>query len=85
VKLIKANKHQCLRLSERINITVAFLDGKQLGDELSKPMRVASECFARFLQKLLHFINTFTNAGLWKLLWKNKEQRLFSTICQFAC
>jgi hypothetical protein len=73
VKRVKANEHQCLRLSERIIIIVGFLEGKQLGDELSEPLRKALVYFAIFLQKCLEFMNTFANADWLKLFWNNKD------------
>ncbi|CAF2793172.1 unnamed protein product [Rotaria sp. Silwood2] len=76
VKRTKANRHQCLRLSERIDILTGFLRERKFDDALSESMKTALHNFITFLQKSLHFIEIFTNASFFKRLFHNKDYLL---------
>ncbi|CAF0994000.1 unnamed protein product [Didymodactylos carnosus] len=61
-----------MRLSERIEIFVGFLQEKNFDMIWSEPMKRALIYFAIFLQECHKRMNTFTKAGSFKRLWNNK-------------
>ncbi|CAF4776402.1 unnamed protein product, partial [Rotaria sp. Silwood1] len=69
----KANRHKCLRLSERIDILTGFLHEQKLDDTLNESMKTALQKFITFLQKSLEFIKIFTNASYFKRLLYSKD------------
>jgi hypothetical protein len=72
-KRIKANKYQCVRLSQRIQTLVDLLPGYTTTDTLNPSMKLALTNFANFLQICIDFMNQFTQANFVKRLFNNKS------------
>ena len=62
-KKVRVNRHQCTRLSERVDTIIEFLQNDLLSLSINLGLKKALERFEAFLQRCLQFIKKFTKSN----------------------